>query len=101
MVARIILIIADEHIIPLDRKTYILLFIVSRVGNDVRIKSAGDLIATLNNDTMFIRIHEFVIQENLPLRMQHFTSTVRYKMVAGPCSFHVLTSKVLERVRKL
>jgi hypothetical protein len=54
----------------------VLLFIVGRISDEPGVKSACYRIAALNYNSMSICFYEFLIEENIPLRMQQFTTAV-------------------------
>jgi hypothetical protein len=67
----------------------------------MRIESSRDFIAALDNDTVLVRVYEFLIEEDVPLRMQQFTTAMSHEFFAGLLASELLRCKILECIREL
>jgi len=78
----------------------LLFFVVCRMSKYPRVKTAPEVITTLNRDSMPVRFQELIIENDGPLSMVHFSVTIAHKRGVG-CLAHNLRCKSYKGIGKL
>src|ERR1700734_1350678 len=85
-----------------SKRLSLLFGIICSVCHKPGIETASYAVTALDDNAMFIRFQEFVIEEYLPLGMDDFTATVGHecfaRLVVWP---KIFSSEVLESIWKL
>ena len=80
---------------------YSLFRIISRIGEDARVKPTPNAITAFYHNAMFVRLQELVVQEWGPLRMSEFTMAVSDKCLLELLLASMLGDEIFERIGKL
>ena len=79
----------------------VLLFLVIRgMGEYARVKTIPIVITKLNHHSMPICFQKFIVKDNRPLSMVHFSMTMCHERIIG-CLADILCCEVCKGIRKL
>jgi hypothetical protein len=79
----------------------LLLLVICRICEYTRVKPTPDAITTLNCHAVLVCLQEFIIQDDRPLAMVHFSMAMRHKGGIRSLPTNVLCCEGLEGIRKL
>jgi hypothetical protein len=78
-----------------------LLRIIGRISKNTGVKTSQYSIAALDDNAVFVSIKKLVIDEQIPLRMKQFTTTVGHERFIRTLPSHSFCSKVFEGIWEL
>ena len=81
------------------KSRYLLLWIVRGIGEDTWVELSCYSITAHNDYTMYISLHEFIVEKHTQLRMKEFTSAVCKERLLWASSPNMFCSKGFEFVR--
>jgi len=80
---------------------HLLLFVVCRICEYMGVEPMPDPITGLNCHSVLVCCHKFIIEDDCPLSMIHFSVTMCHKGRIGALPTNVICSKGFESIRKL